>query len=203
MNRQNRQIVLSPFFHPLRVKELISYNVVFIVLILIYIYSFTLSPLCLRETHMYARGGGVKELTHIRYYLPNWQFVGAGTSHAVIHSLLPAWRIFKPLLHAHFYRKGIAMKSSNYPLTGTLKSCEAKTTNQTTTDSVIDKKLAQIPKSYHSLYLRAMNGKSRASAIKAFCLECVGWERNEVKMCTEPDCPLYPYRPFQNERKLK
>lgn len=31
-------------------------------------------------------------------------------------------------------------------------------------------------------------------AIRAFCLECVCGQREEVTLCTAPHCPLYPYR---------
>lgn len=32
------------------------------------------------------------------------------------------------------------------------------------------------------------------SAIRAACLECVVWSFDEVKNCTSPLCPLYPFR---------
>jgi len=59
------------------------------------------------------------------------------------------------------------------------------------------KRLKEIPKSYKNNYLKAMRGKSKSSAIKAFCLECMGWQRNEVKNCCSNECPLHPYRPYQ------
>ena len=31
-------------------------------------------------------------------------------------------------------------------------------------------------------------------AIKAFCYQCAGENRNYVTECGAPDCPLYPYR---------
>ena len=31
-------------------------------------------------------------------------------------------------------------------------------------------------------------------AIKQFCRECVGFEKNEVRNCSDPLCPLYPFR---------
>jgi hypothetical protein len=31
-------------------------------------------------------------------------------------------------------------------------------------------------------------------AIRAFCLECVGWSSDEVYKCTAPNCPLFPFR---------
>jgi len=50
---------------------------------------------------------------------------------------------------------------------------------------------------YQGIYNRAMSGKSRKAAMRAFCLERVGWKRNEVALCTDKDCPLYPYRPYK------
>jgi len=32
------------------------------------------------------------------------------------------------------------------------------------------------------------------TAIRAQCLECMGWSYEEVKNCTSPLCPLYPFR---------
>jgi hypothetical protein len=31
-------------------------------------------------------------------------------------------------------------------------------------------------------------------AIRLCCLECVGWSALEVRECTSPLCPLYPFR---------
>ena len=46
-------------------------------------------------------------------------------------------------------------------------------------------------------YRQAMAGKSLKAAAKAFCLECVMWDKNEVKLCPSVACPLYLYRPFR------
>ena len=51
-------------------------------------------------------------------------------------------------------------------------------------------------------YLKAMQGKSRKFAIKAFCSMCLGWEKplaKAIRECPGVDCPLYPYRPYQNK----
>lgn len=55
----------------------------------------------------------------------------------------------------------------------------------------------QIPPRYKGIYDKAMRGRSPKSAMQAFCLECVGWVKDEVTKCTDPECPLYPYRPYQ------
>jgi hypothetical protein len=31
-------------------------------------------------------------------------------------------------------------------------------------------------------------------AIRFFCVECMGFNDKEVKVCTSPLCPLYPFR---------
>lgn len=35
---------------------------------------------------------------------------------------------------------------------------------------------------------------SPLKAIKAFCLQCSGDNAAEVKRCTAPTCPLFPYK---------
>lgn len=37
-------------------------------------------------------------------------------------------------------------------------------------------------------------------AIKAFCGECVGYERLAVTECTAYACPLHAYRPYQKKK---
>lgn len=66
---------------------------------------------------------------------------------------------------------------------------------------VVRKRLADMPDSARRGYLRAIQGKaSPRAAIKMFCTECCGWQRNEVRLCTAQACPLYAYRPFQGGR---
>ena len=55
-----------------------------------------------------------------------------------------------------------------------------------------------IPKVYRANYDKAMQGNSLRAALKAFCLECMDWQKQEVKLCTSISCPLYPYRPYKN-----
>ena len=40
---------------------------------------------------------------------------------------------------------------------------------------------------------------SPRKAIKAMCLSCVGYDRQEIQNCTGFGCPLWAYRPFQAE----
>jgi hypothetical protein len=42
--------------------------------------------------------------------------------------------------------------------------------------------------------------RSRAAAVKLFCLECVGYTRKDVTGCTATACALYRWRPYQGER---
>lgn len=62
-------------------------------------------------------------------------------------------------------------------------------------DPRIQQKLLSMPETMRNTYKRAMTGHSRPAAIKAACFECMGWDRAEVRRCTSPACPLYPYRP--------
>lgn len=58
-----------------------------------------------------------------------------------------------------------------------------------------------IPDIYKAAYDKAMEGKSKTAAIKAFCLECICWQREGIRKCTATACPLYPYRPYKFESK--
>ena len=60
-----------------------------------------------------------------------------------------------------------------------------------------------VPQLYVKTYERAMTGRSRGSGVKAFCQECVGYVRKEVTLCTDTDCPLYPYRPYRSSAAMK
>lgn len=50
--------------------------------------------------------------------------------------------------------------------------------------------------------MKLHNGDDRPtsplSAIKAFCFECCGYNRNDVKECTAPMCPLWEFRNGHN-----
>lgn len=65
----------------------------------------------------------------------------------------------------------------------------------------VSKKLSQIPKAYKMGYLRAILGGPRSAAIKAFCLECQGWEKAEIKNCSARACPLWNFRPYQSSKE--
>ena len=55
-------------------------------------------------------------------------------------------------------------------------------------------KLKDMPKSMRNLFRQAWATRSRKSAIRAFCLECMGHQASEVPFCTSTSCPLWEYR---------
>ena len=60
------------------------------------------------------------------------------------------------------------------------------------------KRLASCPMSCRKLFERSYAGKtSPRASIKAFCLECVGFDRAAVTTCTAYACPLWNLRPYQ------
>lgn len=75
-----------------------------------------------------------------------------------------------------------------------------KTASSTSPDrrQAIAKRLEQMPESYRNVYRKAVSGKSKAAGLKSFCLECVGWQRNEITACSDEGCPLWPYRPYRS-----
>lgn len=67
---------------------------------------------------------------------------------------------------------------------------------------LVAQRILQMPETFRNAYLRAVAGDSPAAGIRAFCAECVGWDRSEVRRCTALACPLYPYRPYQTDALL-
>jgi hypothetical protein len=64
--------------------------------------------------------------------------------------------------------------------------------------SPVAARLAEMPPKCRLGYLLAIEGRAAPrAAIKSFCLECVGWQRSEVTLCTAVACPLWAYRPFR------
>ena len=60
-------------------------------------------------------------------------------------------------------------------------------------------RLSEAPILYQPVVKRAYSGNSRTAAIKAFCLQCVGYVRKDVTCCAAQGCPLWLYRPYQTE----
>jgi hypothetical protein len=62
----------------------------------------------------------------------------------------------------------------------------------------------QMPQSRRGIYLRSAAGTAPPrTAIKAFCLECMGWQREEVRLCTATACPLWLYRPYRGQAPVE
>jgi hypothetical protein len=54
---------------------------------------------------------------------------------------------------------------------------------------------------YGGVLKKAFDGASSPrSAIKAMCLHCVGYRRVDVTNCTGYACPLWMYRPYQDDK---
>jgi len=66
-----------------------------------------------------------------------------------------------------------------------------------TREEKIAERLQHIPQSFRATYKRAVSGKGFRAAISAQCLECCGWQREEVKNCADLACPLWLYRPVR------
>ena len=66
-----------------------------------------------------------------------------------------------------------------------------------TREEQIAERREQMPRSYRATYDKAIKGKSLRAAINAFCLECVCWQIEEIRKCTDLACPLYAVRPYQ------
>ena len=57
-----------------------------------------------------------------------------------------------------------------------------------------------VPPLYVGIVRRAFDcAASPRQAIKAKCLDCCGYQRDEVRHCTVILCPLWAYRPYQGE----
>jgi hypothetical protein len=64
--------------------------------------------------------------------------------------------------------------------------------------SRVAKYLEGIPVSTRGVISRALAGAgSPRGAIKAKCLHCSNWQRDEITHCRVFTCPLHPWRPFQ------
>ncbi len=64
----------------------------------------------------------------------------------------------------------------------------------------ITKAMAEASPLYRTIMEKAYaSTASPRSAIKAQCLQCVGYIRDDVTHCTGFACPLWGYRPYQIE----
>ena len=58
-------------------------------------------------------------------------------------------------------------------------------------------RLKTCPTSAKGILSRAWDGNSQKTAIKAMCLECVGFDRQAIADCEAWACPLWEKRPFR------
>jgi len=65
------------------------------------------------------------------------------------------------------------------------------------------RRLRQVSEHYPNrfgLFSRVYSGEaSPRECIKAFCLECNGWDKIAIGNCTASACPLHRLRPFQKK----
>lgn len=81
-----------------------------------------------------------------------------------------------------------------------LASQRRKTTLRKDVQESVDTYLSTIPIKYQGPYKSGVvEGKSKASAIKAKCQNCVGYEEviTRVGDCKSYICPLWRFRPYQ------
>lgn len=55
-------------------------------------------------------------------------------------------------------------------------------------------------KSVINTFISAYSGRSKAAGLKALCIECMGFDKKEIKECTAPTCPLWCYRPYSKAK---
>jgi hypothetical protein len=67
-------------------------------------------------------------------------------------------------------------------------------------DASQEGELSRTPISARGIVARAFAGKaSPRQAIKARCLQCSNYQRDEIKHCTVEGCALWTYRPYQDD----
>lgn len=70
--------------------------------------------------------------------------------------------------------------------------------NAITRDARVAKAIDEASPLYRIIMRKAYQGNaSPRSAIKAQCLICVGYVRDDITHCTGYRCPLWTYRPYQ------
>ena len=61
--------------------------------------------------------------------------------------------------------------------------------------------MLNVQESLQGVFRRAYSGKSRKAGMDAYCYQCIGFEREEIRHCTAPECGLWEYRPIQPKGK--
>jgi hypothetical protein len=67
----------------------------------------------------------------------------------------------------------------------------------------IDRYVASsVPEKHKLATRRALMGQiARSTAIRVKCLQCCGYQRDEIKQCLVITCALYPVRPYQDSNE--
>ncbi|HUV84261.1 MAG TPA: hypothetical protein VMV86_01045 [Methanosarcinales archaeon] len=64
----------------------------------------------------------------------------------------------------------------------------------------VAERIEQMPRRFmRATYKKALTGRSLRAAISSQCLECVGWQIDEVRKCTDLACPLFAVRPYKED----
>jgi len=79
-----------------------------------------------------------------------------------------------------------------------VKNTENSPKQKINTEEVAKSLYKSTPEQYHNLVKRILNG-SRTAAIKLHCLECAGFQPNEVRHCEILRCANYLYRPYKQK----
>lgn len=95
-------------------------------------------------------------------------------------------------------RKATVEKAERSQLSRAVKISKAISRLDPSIGAKIRERGLEMPSFCVETYLKAMRGRNPTIAIKAFCEMCFGWENRveEIRECTDPACPLYPYRPY-------
>ena len=72
-----------------------------------------------------------------------------------------------------------------------------------TKNEKIEKYLNRVPESQKGIFQKAFLGKSKATALKAKCLDCTNFQRAEIENCEIITCPIHPYKPYGSNRTQK
>ena len=99
---------------------------------------------------------------------------------------------------AHFETSQLSLETKGDRYAKSLGDVEHTLPCVTKVAVVRDQAIAEAPESVKNALSRAFSGSaSPRAAIKAFCLQCVGYVREDIKNCSADACALHAYRPFQ------
>ena len=66
-----------------------------------------------------------------------------------------------------------------------------------TREERVKKAIAESGPLYRTIMQKAYDGTAAPrSAVKAMCLQCVGYVRDDITHCSAHSCPLWAFRPY-------